>query len=453
MSSQEVFTESGVEESVLGWLENDLGWEKYKAPTLDEKYDRRKDEAVYWNLLKEKLIEINEEITKENVTDFISSLKREFSYENLIDGNQNFLEILKKGKAFSIEDSDGTKDRRYIDLIDFENPGDNSFVAVNQLTFRQKETIRPDIVLLVNGLPIVVGELKSSTQEKDYYDAINDLHEYEEQAKNLFIPNLFNLAIDTTDYRYGAINAPKDHYYPWRETPKKYQDIENEVKKAIYSMLNHQTLLDILKYFVFYGEREAKTIKIIPRYMQYYATNKIIHRIRKGRHKSGLIWHTQGSGKSYTMLFTAYKIMQTQPIQNPRPIIIVDREKLNKQMKQDLHDVEFPNFKEANTINHLEQMLKQDASRTILTTIQKFQDIDVRREEVNFIVLSDEAHRFLEKDLGSKLEHTLPNAHHFGFTGTPVRERDRDTFNLFMPKNKQKEHNREVLKMPRSTKR
>lgn len=435
MSSQESFSEEGVEESVLDWLENNLDWKRYKAPNLDKKYDRTKDEAVYWNLLKEKIIEINEEIKKGNVKDFISSLKREFSYENLINGNENFLDILRKGKSFPVE-QEGGKERKYIDLIDYEEPSNNSFVVVNQLTFRQKETIRPDIVLLINGLPMVIGELKSRAQEKDYYDAIDDLQEYEENGKRLFFSNLFNLAIDSTDYRYGAIGAPKDQYYPWREAPQKYQDIDNEVKKAVHSMLNPKTLLDILKYFVFYGEHEGRGIKVIPRYMQYYATNKIVNRIKRGKHKSGLIWHTQGSGKSYTMFFTAYKIMQTRPIENPVPLIIVDRENLNEQMKEDLNSVGFPNFRVAETMDHLENLLKQDASRTILTTIQKFQDVDVRREGDNFVVLSDEAHRFLEKDLGSKLEKTLPNAYHFGFTGTPVRERDRDTFSLFMPEGK-----------------
>lgn len=393
-------------------------------------------QASIWNILRDKLIQINEDITEDNVDDFISSLRREFSYENLLDGNQNFLDILRKGKKFTVSEK-GSKERKYIKLIDFEDIENNRFTAVNQLTFRQKETIRPDIALFINGIPIVLGEIKSRAQEKDCSDAIEDLQEYEEVAKRLFMPSLFNVAVDSLDYRYGATGAPKGHYYPWKESDERYEHIDNEVKKAVHSMLNHETLLDILKYFVFYGEREGRTIKIIPRYMQYYAANKIIDRIKDEKYKSGLIWHTQGSGKSYTMFFTAYKIMHTNPVKNPRPIIIVDRDSLNEQMMKDLNKIDFPNFQVAERIDHLEEMLEQEASRTILTTIQKFQDVDVRREEENFIILSDEAHRFLEKELGSKLEYSLPNAYHFGFTGTPVRERDRDTFNLFMPRGKE----------------
>ncbi|KXA93327.1 hypothetical protein AKJ64_00900 [candidate division MSBL1 archaeon SCGC-AAA259E17] len=432
----ETFTESGVEESILDWLENNLNWDRCFARELDREHGREKDEPVYWNLLREKILEINDEIGEEDVDDFISSLRRDLSYESLLDGNESFLEILRKGKAFTIQDEDGEKERKYIRLIDPDNPEENDFTAVNQMTFRQKETKRPDIVLLVNGIPLVVMELKSEAQQQDYYDAIGDLKEGEKAVPKIFVPTLLNVAADESEYRYGATGTPEDHHYPWREAPERFEDIDNEVKKAVHAMFNHETLFDILRYFIFYGQREGETVKIVPRYMQYYAANNIVRRIKRGDYKSGLIWHTQGSGKSYTMFFAAYKIEKTRPVDNPKTLIVVDRDKLNEQMKKDLHSVEFPNFKVASTIGHLERLIDEDASRTILTTIQKFQDVDVRREEDNYIILSDEAHRFLEKKLGSKLQKALPNAYHFGFTGTPVREGERDTFQLFMPEGK-----------------
>ncbi|MFW6173003.1 MAG: type I restriction endonuclease subunit R, partial [Elusimicrobiota bacterium] len=430
-----IFTESGIEKSIIEWLDGDLDWNYFPANELDDTYEREQNEAVYWKLLREKLIEINDEIDESNVDDLISSLKRDMSYENLLEGNKEFLEILRRGKPFTIKDGKEKK-RKYIKIIDFENPDRNSFIVTNQFRFRQKESKIPDVVLLLNGIPLVIMELKAETQESDYQDAIDDIHEVEEVAPRLFIPNLLNVAADEDEYRYGAIGAPSRFYYPWGEAPEKYDFKDNKVKRAVYAMFNHETLMDILKYFVFYGHKEGQTIKIIPRYMQYYAANRIIDRIKRGKYKSGLIWHTQGSGKSYTMFFAAYKIQKTRPIENPKVLIIVDRDKLNGQMRDDLYDVNFPNFKEARTINHLEKLLNEDASRTILTTIQKFQDVDLKREEDNFVIFSDEAHRFLERKLGSKLEATLPNAYHFGFTGTPVRDRERDTFDLFMPDGK-----------------
>lgn len=431
MAEVEIFTESGVEKDILAWLEENLDWECYLAKELGREYGREKTEVIYWNLLREQLIKLNEEIDEENVDDFLSSLRRDLSYENLLEGNREFLQILRTGKKFSIQEESGGE-RKYIKLIDFDDLEKNRFIAVNQATFRGKETIRPDLVLFVNGIPIVIGELKSVAQEKDYYDAIDDMKDYEKSVPRLFVPALLNLAVDGLEYRYGPTDGTHKDYRPWREAPPEHEDMKNEVKRAVHSMLNKETLLDILRYFVFYGQREGRTTKIIPRDMQYYATNRILRRISRGKHKRGLVWHTQGSGKSYTMFFTANKIQKTRLVENPKVLIIVDRDNLNEQMKKDLYNVGFPNFVVARTIRHLENLLKEDASRTILTTIQKFQDVNARVEDDNFVILSDEAHRFLEKKMGSMLKATLPNAYHFGFTGTPVKERDRDTFKHFM---------------------
>lgn len=433
------FSEEGFEEDFLRWLNEDLGWDRYRGSELDRIYNRDKTQLIYWDILKEKLKEINDEIDDSNVEDLINSIKRELTYENLLEGNKEFLEVLRKGKQFTYQE-DGERKTKYINLIDFENIERNSFIVVNQFGFRQRDTIWPDIVLFINGIPLVIGELKSKTQEKDYYDAVDDLKEYEEKAPSLFIPSLFNIASDEIDYRYGALGAPHEHFHPWREVPPEYENIEEEVSKAAHSMLNKETLLDLLRYFGFYGHKEGKSVKIIPRYMQYYATNRIVNRIREGNHKRGLIWHTQGAGKSYTMMFAAYKIQKTRPINNPKIIILVDKDKLNKQMRDDFYDIGFPNFVEARSGNHLESLLENSAAATVLTTIQKFQDVNTVVQDDNVVVLSDEAHRFMEQRLGSKLEATLPKSYNFGFTGTPVRERERDTFRNFMPEGKDEEY-------------
>lgn len=434
----ETYTEKGVEQDFVERLK-EVGWQYKPAKELDREYGRDKSEAIYWELLREKLVDLNQELDENNVDNLISSLKRELNYQNLMEGNENFTNLLRKGKKFDVQVGD-EYEKHYMKLVDFENPENNSFVVVNQFTFRRKEEVIPDLVLLVNGIPLVIGELKSTAQENDYYDAIEDLKNYEKKTPRLFIPALLNIAADSIDYRYGAIKAKPDDYYPWRETPEKYSNIDNEVKAALFSMFNKETLLDILRYFVFFSQSEGQTIKIVPRYMQYYAANRIINRISEGEYKRGLIWHTQGSGKSFTMFFTAYKIHMTNPIRHPINLILVDRSNLNKQMKNNLNNIDFPNFEVAKSGKHLENMLTSGSSRTILTTIQKFKDVTTQVENENIVVLSDEAHRFMEKSLGNKLEYALPNSFNFGFTGTPVRERERDTFANFMPKEEEKDY-------------
>ncbi len=429
------FLERGLEEIFMGWLD-DLNWETLSGKGFDKKFNREKNEIIYWGLLKDKLKEINEELDETNIDDFISSLKRDLNFQNLLEGNKEFLRIIRKGKAFTISEN-GQDKRKYMNLIEFQNIESNSFLAVNQFNYRGNQTIILDIVLFVNGIPLVVGELKSEAQGGNtYVDGIEDINKYEEIASKLFVTNLLNFASDAEDFRYGATKATEDQYYPWRESID-YEDIEYETKKAVYSIFNHATLLDILQYYVFFGNKGGENVKIIPRYMQYNASIKIIDRIRGANHKRGLIWHTQGSGKSYTMLFSAFKIQKTHPITSPIILILVDRANLNKQMKQDLSNIGFPNYEVAEGGENLEEILSSGASKTIVSTIQKFENVEKQIVQDNIIIFSDEAHRFMEKKLGNKLEYCLPNAYNFGFTGTPVRESDRDTFKNFMPKDKE----------------
>jgi len=430
--------ESGVETSMLNWLE-DIGWEIYGdekeegGKTLDRKFNRENHrEVIYWDLLKEQLIKINQEIDESNVDEFISSLKRDLNHQNLMSDNQKFYQLLRRGKKFSIEKKDGSTEAKYIQLIDFNSnleKNKNRLIAVNQFRVRGNDSIRPDLTLFINGIPIVVGELKSITQDNDYFDAIEDLQKYEEKAPKLFIPCLFNIAADTLEYRYGAVGAPKKFYLPWNESPVEFSS-DNRMKQAVQSMLNPGTLLDLIDNFVFY----EKSNKIIPRYMQYYATNRILERLDKGKHNKGLIWHTQGSGKSYTMFFTAHNLLNRNILDNPQILIVVDEDKLRGQMSNDLSNIGFANYEVAGSITQLQQMLESGTSKLILTSIQMFNNVDSNvQSNKETVVLVDEAHRFMEKKLGTKLEAALPEAYNFGFTGTPVREKARDTFANFCP--------------------
>ncbi|QWC18211.1 type I restriction endonuclease subunit R [Halorubrum sp. 2020YC2] len=439
--------EGGVERSLLSWLDA-VGWETHGqdgsrgANVLDGKYDRRSNEVIYWNLLKEQIIEINEEITEDNADRFLNSLRRELDYENLLEGNQNFHELLTKGKTFGVENAHGGNDTIYVDLIDFGPKTfseSNRFHAVNQFSVSRGATIRPDVTLFVNGIPLVTMELKSLAQDNDYYDAINDLQQYEEDVPRMFIPGLFNVAADTMEFRYGSVGAPDEFYELWNEAPEQYANEDNQMKQAVQALCNPATLVDVLKNFVFFEKRPGGDAKIIPRYTQYYAVNRILDRVREGVHDRGLIWHTQGSGKSFTMLYAAENLLsRSEVVRNPQVFIIVDTDKLNSQMRDQLSNLSLAQWTEAKSIDHLQELIEEGSSQLILTTIQKFQDVEPDTQgNDEVIVMSDEAHRFMEADLGSRLDAALPNSSHFGFTGTPVREgereKDRNTFTEFSP--------------------
>ncbi|MFP9191131.1 type I restriction endonuclease subunit R [Natrialbaceae archaeon A-CW1-1] len=444
--------EGGVERSLLSWLDA-VGWETHGkdggrgAGVLDEVYDRRSNEVIYWNLLAEQVIELNDEITEDNVEKFLTSLRRDLDHDNLLDGNQHFHELLTKGKTFTVQTDDG-KETTYVELIDFDSESfleTNRFHAVNQFSVSRATTIRPDVTLFVNGIPIVTMELKSVAQDNYYGDAINDLHQYEEDVPRLFVPSLFNVAADTMEFRYGAVGAPAEFYEPWNDAPEEYADPDNAMKQAVQALCNPATLLDLLKNFVFFEKRPGGDAKIVPRYMQYYGVKRILERVRKGEHDRGLIWHTQGSGKSFTMLYAADNLLSGNAARNPQVFIIVDTDKLNSQMRDQLSNLSLAHWVEAESIDHLQQLIEEGSSQLVLTTIQKFQGVDPNiqtNEEV--IVMSDEAHRFMEADLGSRLDGAFESYTHFGFTGTPVREgereKDRNTFKWFSPEGEEYLH-------------
>ncbi|WP_049982991.1 type I restriction endonuclease subunit R [Halorubrum sp. BV1] len=436
-------SEGGVERSLLSWLDG-VGWETHGqdggrgANVLDQAYERDSHEVIYWNLLAEQIVALNENVTEDNVDKFVSSLRRDLDSENLMDGNRGFYRLLDKGKSFSVQRDDGTSETVYVDLIDHENPENNRFHAVNQFSVSRETTIRPDVNLFVNGIPLVTMELKSRAQDNDWHDAVRDLKNYEEDVPRLFVPGLFNVAADTMELRYGSVGAPREFYEPWNDAPEVFAD-DNEMRQAVRALCNPQTILDLLKHFVFYEKRAGGDAKIVPRYMQYYAVNRILDRVREGEHDRGLIWHTQGSGKSFTMLYAAENLLsRSDVVRNPQVFIIVDTDKLNSQMRDQLANLSLEQWEEAESIDHLQQLIEEGQSQLVLTTIQKFEDVDPDvqgNDEV--VVMSDEAHRFMEADLGSRLDAAVPDSTHFGFTGTPVREgereTDKNTFREFSP--------------------
>jgi len=324
-------------------------------------------------------------------------------------------------------------------LIDYDNIGNNSFILTNQFKIRTREVKIPDIVMFVNGIPLVVGEAKTPVRPAiSWLDGAHDIHVvYENSIPQLFVPNVFSFATEGKDIFIGGVRTPLEFWSPWR--------IENEeeklshllglhdVAKQLTHLLKPSTLLDILQYFTVYATNsKKKKIKIVCRYQQYEGANAIIERVKDGKIRKGLIWHFQGSGKSLLMLFAAQKLRKQADLNNPTVIIVVDRVDLDTQITATFNTAEVPNMMTTDSIGELHKLLEHDTRKIIITMIHKFKDAypDMNKRD-NIIVMVDEAHRTQEGDLGRKMRNALPNAFLFGLTGTPINKADKNTFWAF----------------------
>ena len=333
-----------------------------------------------------------------------------------------------------------------IRLIDFDNIGNNSFLLTNQFKIRARETKIPDIVLFVNGIPLVVGEAKTPVRPAvSWLDGAHDIHTiYENSIPQLFVPNVFSFATEGKDIFIGGVRTPLEFWAPWRIEDEKegagnFLPLQRhflglqDVARQLTHLLKPSTLLDILQFFTVYAtSSRKKKIKVVCRYQQYEGANVIVERVKEGKIKKGLIWHFQGSGKSLLMLFAAQKLRKQQDLNNPTVIIVVDRVDLDTQITATFNTSEVPNMITTDSIRELHKLLEQDTRKIIITMVHKFKDAypDMNTRE-NIILMVDEAHRTQEGDLGRKMRNALPNAFLFGLTGTPINKSDKNTFWAF----------------------
>ena len=391
-----------------------------------------------------------------------------------LDDNAKWLEVLRGHYSRKIT---GEETHRTIRVIDFDQPTNNDFACTNQLRVQGEVVRKPDVVIYVNGIPLVVIEAKSPINpSQNTFDAIDQVSSAEREVPRLFHSNLFNVATNDLTFMYGATGAPREHWARWRDPwPRKAEEFTDQTEKGLYALLEPARLLDILAHFVVFETRDGKTVKKLCRYQQFRAVNKMVQRVVDGEHKAGLIWHTQGSGKSLTMVFAALKLkfhrgVNSERLRNPNLLVITDRIDLHNQIKGTFEACGLPNPVAVEhmrrpmgldgkpwkpTEGHKDKVFLEDelapgvAGKTLLSTIFKFRwdipefksptkfvrDDALRKLEIagseNWIVLVDEAHRTQEKDLGAYLRAILPNAMRFGFTGTPVKKGDKDTFNNF----------------------
>lgn len=411
---------------------------KYKSP---QELNRSVNEVLIEADLKEALIRLNPEI-KQN-----SELADEVIYKlrailisvhqvGLVRANEEFFKWLQGDKTMPF----GENNRHIpIRLIDFETLKNNKFIATTQFRIHHRETKIPDVVLFINGIPVVIGEAKTPIRPSiSWLDGAHEIHDiYENAVSQLFAPNILSFATEGKELYYGGVRTPLEFWAPWRLENDQDAIAKRlglgEIGKELSNLLHPKRLLDILQNFsLFTTNKKKQRIKVIPRFQQYEGANKIVERVKEGKIKKGLIWHFQGSGKSLLMVFAAQKLRREKDLKSPTVIVLVDRTDLDTQITGTFNAADIANVETTDSISHLQTLLERDTRKIIISMIHKFRDAKPNmNSRENIIVLVDEAHRTQEGDLGRQMRAALPNAFLFGLTGTPVNKADKNTFWAF----------------------
>jgi type I restriction enzyme, R subunit len=467
-------TENEIEEIALSYLQS-LGYSYVLGTDISpdsEHPERQYTDVVLANRLRDAIDKLNPSITQDAKEDALKKVLRTESPNALIN-NETFHKYLTEGVDVEVRREDGIRGEK-VYIIDFTVAEKNEFLAINQFTIIEGNVNkRPDIILFVNGLPLVVIELKNAVNENaDIESAFNQIQTYQSTIPGLFTYNAINIISDGWNAAYGTISSSFKYYKPWKSIDG--TSIENshdlQMEYLLKGLCNKTTLLNVLQNFIVFEKTEKITIKKVAQYHQYYAVNKAVTTTlqaskNNGHKKAGVIWHTQGSGKSLSMVFYAGKLITNVAMQNPTLLILTDR--------NDLDDQLFDTFKNCNQLlrqlpkqaesrDHLKELLNVGSGGIVFTTIQKFgleTDDDIEEEEEtqgivasepkvkfigekakvistrdNIIVIADEAHRSqygLLDGYARRLRESLPAASYIGFTGTPVDSTDKSTKAIF----------------------
>ena len=484
--------ESDVEQSVIKWLQ-EQGY-SYLSPEDHESERENRSEVILRSRLKASINKLNPDIPK-NLKEQALQEVLDLPCQNLVENNEAFHQMLTDGMDVEYQkngDSVGGK----ICLIDFESPKRNDFVVCNQLTVTENNnTNRPDVILFVNGLPLVVIELKNPTDENTTTKkAFIQLQNYKKNISSLFYYNGVLVVSDGPDAKMGSLTAGWSRFMAWKtvDGKKEAKSTTPQIETLIKGMLRPDILLDLIKQFSVFEkikERDAKTglttietVKKIAAYHQYHAVNKAVQstiraamkisteiidspkkhdlpttdRKLPGDRRGGVVWHTQGSGKSLSMVFYVGKLVINQQMGNPTILVITDRNDLDGQ----LFDIFAGNSQllrqepvQADSRKNLKELLKTAGGGIVFTTIQKFspeddaEKFEMLSERNNIVVIADEAHRsqygfaaktlvknkqvFTRYGFAKNLRDALPNASFIGFTGTPIEKKDASTRAVF----------------------
>ncbi|CAA7627612.1 type I restriction endonuclease subunit R [Magnetospirillum sp. SS-4] len=411
-----------------------LGWH-YLAPAH---VPRQPQEVMVEAWVRDALIRLNPEIAAipdraDEVLYKLRAIVLSVRSDGLIKANEELTAWLRGDRSMPFGPN---HQHTTVRLMDFEDIENNHFVVTSQFTFRAGPAERrADLVLLVNGLPLVLIEAKTPVRHAvSWLDGALQVHrDYEPNVPELFVANVFSVATEGKELKYGSIRMPVELWGPWRGDDETAPGTLAGVKAAVNGLLRPAVLLDILANFTLFAtDSKKRRIKVVCRYQQYEAVNLIVQRVLAGAPRKGLIWHFQGSGKSLLMVFAAQKLRYQPQLGNPTVIIVVDRIDLDAQISSTFHASDVPNLVKAESCEDLTRLLVQGTRKIIITTIFKFEDAEgVLNERDNIIALVDEAHRTQEGNLGIKMRTALPNAFLFGLTGTPINRRDRNTYYAF----------------------
>lgn len=437
------------EQVVVEHLVDNLGYEHLCGPDVPRSSDEYRD-VFLPEILPEALRRINGNLPAEAIDEALLKLSN-VEGGSLEQRNEIFTDYLQSGVEVHFFDGKEERDD-IVRLLDFENPDNNDFHVVNQWTFVEYSEKRPDVIVFVNGMPLVLFELKSpSREETDASDAYLQLRNYMHHIPSLFVPNVFCVMSDMAENRVGTITASEDRFVAWKSADGDYSETKMATWKTMLDgMFPKGRLLDIIQNFVCFNDAPEQVVKILAAYHQYFGVRKAIERAAeavKGDGKIGVFWHTQGSGKSLSMVFFAH-LLQSR-LDSPTVVVITDR--------NDLDDQLFGQFSrcarflrqtpvQAESREHLKQLLVgREANGIIFTTMQKFTDGDEPLcSRSNVVVMVDEAHRgqygLTEKmnaegrvSVGAArvVRKALPCASYIGFTGTPIALEDRNTREVF----------------------
>lgn len=418
--------ETTVEREIIQHLKDaKLGW-TWRSRDYLKQYRPDEREVLLLPLLREKLKALNPAVLTDDsrVDAIVTKLLA-------CRDNQQWLAWLKDGVNYKFDAAENAQDVR---LIDYENLEANDWWVTNQFSIDGRSTRRPDIVLLINGIPVIVIEAKTASRSKpDWREGAKQLGMYAEEIDQLFYTNAYGVGVNETRMMYGVPGRRLQFWLQWRDPWPHDIDEYDEMKVSLYGLFDRSNLLDFIRHFIIFVTKDGRTEKVVVRYQQYLAVKDIVNRATAlalpSEKRRGLIWHTQGSGKTLTMIYAARSLWEDPKLKSPTVILLVDREQLGDQMDRELNATGTDNVHVAASKRDLEEKLRGDYRGVILTTVHLFDGMPARitQQRPNVIVMADEAHRSQERELGTYMRSALEGASMFGFTGTPIENDDHNT--------------------------
>ena len=440
------FTEAHFENAILELMHDKLGYDRIYGPDVERDYT----EPLHLEIVRQSLFDINPSLAKEAIDEAIVKI-RNIENGSLVQRNEVFTDYMQNGVEVNYFDGKDQCSTRVL-LIDYDTPLRNNFTVANQWTVEEKSVRRTDIIVFVNGFPLVVVELKSPSRENtDVSEAYAQLRNYMQEIPSLFVYNAFCVMSDMSTSKVGTITAGEDRFMEWKTADGTREDTRYANFDVLFAgMFDKARLIEILHGFICFSKDEKQSAKILAGYHQFFAVRKAVDSVAEATQsdgKGGVFWHTQGSGKSLSMVFFAKRLQDA--VSSPTIVVLTDRNDLDGQLyRQFARCSEFLRQVpiQAESRKHLGELLRErEANGIIFTTMQKFEEneepLSIRR---NIVVVADEAHRSqygltekIDKDgkvrIGAarRVRNSLPNATYIGFTGTPISQKDRSTREVF----------------------